>query len=142
MPAGITFFEELLKKDESVTIHQRNLRILATETFMTKNRLKPETMKNIFNFIESAHHLRSNNRLERHDVKSVRYGTETISHLGPKMWNLLPEEYKEINYLIPKEKFQIGKQMNVFVEQNIYTTPGFYLNVHLPSNSSVHARDS
>ena len=85
-------------------------------------------MKNIFNFIESAHHLRSNNRLERHDVKSVRYGTETISHLGPKMWNLLPEEYKEINYLFPKEKFQIGKQMNVFVDyaKHIYNTWVFF----------------
>lgn len=32
-------------------------------------------------------------------VKPVRYGTETISHLGPKIWHLLPEEYKEIDSL-------------------------------------------
>ena len=56
-------------------------------------------MKNTFNFIEPAYQLRINNRLERHSVKSVRYGTETISHLGPEILNLLPEEYKEIDSL-------------------------------------------
>ena len=53
-------------------------------------------MKNIFNFIEPAYHLRSNSRLERHNVKSVRYETEILSHLGLKIWNFSPEEYKEI----------------------------------------------
>ena len=112
----ITLFEELLKKDKSATIHWRNLQIPATENFQTKNRSNPEIMKNIFHFIEPACHLRSNNRLEKHNVKCLRYRTEKISHLGPKIWNLLPEEYKEIDYLFSKEKFQIGKQMNVLVD--------------------------
>ena len=30
-------FSELLSKDKSVTIHQRNLQLLATEIFKTKN---------------------------------------------------------------------------------------------------------
>ena len=112
----ITLFEELLKKDKSATIHWRNLQIPATENFQTKNQSNPEIMKNIFYFIEPAYHLRSNNRLERHNVKSVSHRTEKISHLGPKIWNLLPEEYKETNYLFSKEKFQIGKQMTVLVD--------------------------
>ena len=53
-------------------------------------------MKNIFNFIEPAYHLRSSSRLERHNVKSVRYETEILSHLGLKIWNFSPEEYEEI----------------------------------------------
>ena len=82
---NITFFEELLKKDKSVTVHQRNLQLLATEIFKTKKRLNPEIMENIFNFIEPAYRLWSNNCLERRNVKSLRYGTETISHEGPKI---------------------------------------------------------
>ena len=71
----ITSFEELLKTDKSVTIHQRNLQILATEIFKTTKGLKPKIMKNIFNSIESGYNLQSNNQLETHDAKSVRYGT-------------------------------------------------------------------
>ena len=38
-------------------------------------------------------------RLERFNVNSVRYRTKTISHLGQKSWNILSEEYKEIDSL-------------------------------------------
>ena len=44
-------FEELLKKDKSVTIQQKNLQVLAKEIFETNNRSNPEIMKNFFNFI-------------------------------------------------------------------------------------------
>ena len=40
-------FAELLEKDNSVTIHQRNLLVPATEIFKLKNGLAPEIM-NIF----------------------------------------------------------------------------------------------
>ena len=56
-------------------------------------------MKKILNFIEPAYHLRNKNRLERHNVKTVRYVTETISHFGLKIWNLFLEQYKEIDSL-------------------------------------------
>ena len=43
-------FSELLSKDKSVTIHQRNLQLLATEIFKTKNELNPKIMEEIFTF--------------------------------------------------------------------------------------------
>ena len=41
-------FEKLLEKDNSVTIHVRNLRILATELYKTKENLVAPTMYEIF----------------------------------------------------------------------------------------------
>ena len=32
-------------------------------------------------------------------VKTVHYGTETMSFLGPKLWSILPQEYKNIDNL-------------------------------------------
>ena len=29
------------------------------------------------------------------NVKSVRYGTETLAHLGPKIWSIIPGDIKE-----------------------------------------------
>ena len=41
-------FTELLIKDNSVTIHDRNLQVLATEIYKRLNNLNPKIMKNIF----------------------------------------------------------------------------------------------
>ena len=43
-------FSQLLSKDKSATIHQRNLQLLATEIFKTKNELNPKIMEEIFTF--------------------------------------------------------------------------------------------
>ena len=38
-------FDDKLKKAESVSIHQRNLKLLATEIFKTQSNLNPNFMK-------------------------------------------------------------------------------------------------
>ena len=43
--------DDLLKKDKSVSIQQRNLQILATEIYKVRNDLGPEIMKDIFHFV-------------------------------------------------------------------------------------------
>ena len=42
-------FHELLKKDNAVTIHQRNIQFLATEMFKVLKGLGTEIMKTLFN---------------------------------------------------------------------------------------------
>ena len=44
-------FEELLSKDKSVTVHERNFQILAIEMYKMLNSLSPEIMKDIFKTI-------------------------------------------------------------------------------------------
>ena len=41
-------FEQMLEKDGSVTIHQRNLQKLATEKYKVKNGLSPKIMADLF----------------------------------------------------------------------------------------------
>ena len=41
-------FEELLRKDNTVSIHHRNLQLLATEIFKIKNNMAPEILSEIF----------------------------------------------------------------------------------------------
>ena len=38
-------FKQLLEKDHSVTVHQKNLQVLITEIFKVKNNLAPDIMK-------------------------------------------------------------------------------------------------
>ena len=89
-------FEKLLEKDGSVTIHTRNLQTLATEMFKVYKNLSPAIIADLF-------HLRQNNYNLTHDsyfaipnVKSVYYGTESLSNLGPRIWNLVPHKLKQL----------------------------------------------
>ena len=78
-------FSELLSKDKSVTIHQRNLQLLATEIFKTKNELNPKFMAEILAFRNVDYDLRNNTSLKIANLKTVYYGTESLTNLGAKI---------------------------------------------------------
>ena len=89
-------FSELLKKDKSVTAHHRNLQTLAYEIFQVKNNMVPEILTEIFPQKKSNYSLKNSTTLQGRSIKTVMYGSETISSLGPKIWDILPTELKKI----------------------------------------------
>ena len=46
-----------------------------------------------------AYNFRNAETLSRSNVSSVKYGTETITSLGAKIWKILPNDYKELTSL-------------------------------------------
>ena len=88
-------FQNLLEKDDSVIIHHRNIKILATETYKFLQGLSPPLINEIFVERNNNYSLRGNNVLTRRRVNSVRYGTETVSFLAPKIWDILPKDIKD-----------------------------------------------
>ena len=87
-------FQKLFEKDNPVIIHNRNIKILATETYKFLQGLSPPLMNEIFVERNNNYSLRGNNLLTRRRVNSVRYGTETVSFLAPKIWDILPKDIK------------------------------------------------
>ena len=61
-------FQEHLERDNSVTIHERNIQVLLTEIFKVKSGAAPEIMTEIFKFKDHSYDLRKNNYLERNNV--------------------------------------------------------------------------
>ena len=92
-------FQQFLKQNKSVSIHQRNLQILATEIFKTKNGLRPVIMDDVFNFKNLAYNFQNAESLNRSNVSCVKYGTETITSLGVKIWKIVPNDYKGLTSL-------------------------------------------
>ena len=82
-------FRELLERDNSVTVYERNIQVLLTEIFKVKCRAAPETMIEIFKFKDHSYDLRKNNCLERRIIKSCKYGSETVLNLWEKLWDIL-----------------------------------------------------
>ena len=88
-------FQELLSKDESVTIHQENIRKLVTEMYKVVNNLTPLIFSQLFNFKSCEYDLRNSSNFCLPNVKSVFNGLESISYLGPKIWSILPDDIKQ-----------------------------------------------
>jgi len=82
-------FEQLLAKDNSFTIHERNLQKLALEMYKVKNDLCPSPVQQIF---EKS--LLNSKDWVIPKVRLVNPGIETIRYRGPKTWGLVPTEIK------------------------------------------------
>ena len=93
-------FQELLIEDNSLNIHHRNLQKLTTEIFKVKNGLSPELMNDVFEFIEKPYPLRTTLPFRSRRIRPTKNGIETPSYLGPKLWKLLPNEYKIIESFV------------------------------------------
>ena len=87
-------FQELLRIDGSVTIHQKNLQRLAIEMFKVKNKISPLPVQEIFQEHVSSYDLREKRCWEISKARTVLYGTETIRFRGPKVWQMLPTNIK------------------------------------------------
>ena len=91
-------FEELLEKDDTVSVHQRNLQFFAIELYKVLNDLSPDLMKNIFPLNEdSGHSTRNKRTFKSRLVKTVRYGTDSLAYL--KIWEPVPNEMKNLESL-------------------------------------------
>ena len=64
-----------------------------------KNGLSPQLINNVFEFIEKPLPLRANSHFRSKRTRTSKYITETTPYLGPKLWNLVPNEYKTITSL-------------------------------------------
>ena len=104
-------FDELLIKVGAVTIHQRNLRALAVEMYKISNNLSPEFIRELMVELDTPYQTRSGYKVdldqdgnvkecskksnyEIGQVKTTTYGLESIRYLGPKIWKLVPDDFK------------------------------------------------
>ena len=95
-----SYRSELLEVDGSVSVHMRNNQYLAIEIFRVSRKI-------------SRYNLRQISGFSRPLVKSEHHGRESVSFLGPKIWDMLPDDCKDIDNLkIFKNKVKKMKPEN------------------------------
>ena len=106
-----TPFPELLKKVGSVSIQKRIIQSLAVEMCATSRNISPLIMNDNFKQKDnSQYNLRQISEFSRPMVKSVHHGSESVSFRGPRIWDRLPDDYKDIGSLNTfKKKFKKWK---------------------------------
>ena len=91
---NISTFEQLLIIDNSFTVHHRNVQNLAIELYKVQNDLAPKFMNSIFKLTNNRYNLRGDSSFETSNIRTVCYGSETLSFRGPQIWNIIPDEIK------------------------------------------------
>ena len=87
-------FAELLKRNNSVLVHHRNIQLVALEMFKVKNGLSPKIMKDIFQFNTNP---RCKNTFVIPKVNTEYMGKLSLRYFGPVVWEImLPDNYKSI----------------------------------------------
>ena len=76
----------------------KNLLVLVTEMYQVQNNCSPEIMNKVFPMNKPLYEydLKNTSDFPTRRKKTVRYGSESLLYLGPKLWNILPDEYKKI----------------------------------------------
>ena len=88
-------FEELLSKDGTVNMHQRNIQLVAIEMFKVLKEIGPKLVRDLFVVDRSN----LNQPFRKPNVKK-KIGKNSCCYFGPKLWNeLLPKELKTIEEL-------------------------------------------
>ncbi len=83
-------FDELLAKDNSVSVHQRNLQLLMTEIYKTKHCLNPLFMEDIFvKGPNIPRNLRNNDGYLVPRANTTALGIESIRYIGSRLWPTL-----------------------------------------------------
>ena len=90
-------YEELLETDNSFSLHHRNMQILATKLYKIVNGLSPNIMKDVISSNNNLSYSTRNRRtFHSRPIRSIIYGSETLSHLAPKIWELVPNHMKSL----------------------------------------------
>ena len=106
----ISSFEQLLQRDKSFCIHDRNLQKLAIEMYKVKHNLSPSFMQSIFPSTNKIYNLRNNPEFKTENIRTTHYGSETLKFRGPKTWELVPTCIKDSNSLNEfKRKIRVWK---------------------------------
>ena len=85
----------MLNKDNFFSTYHRNLPVLGTEIFKIHRGLSPDLLRETFVSKTSSYNLHINDTFEKRQVHYVYRGTESLSILGPKLWDLVPVKLKE-----------------------------------------------
>ena len=88
-------FNTLLEKNGSSSVHHRNIQCLAIEIYNFFHGFSPAIMGYIIKFNRPpTYNLKTRYELYSRNPKTVRYGTETMSFLAPKIWAIVPQSIK------------------------------------------------
>ena len=105
-------------------MHVKNIKTLAIEMLKVTNKLTVPLMNEIFWKRNNAYNLRKSSEFVRPKVYSVFHGKESISYLGPQLWDMIPVEMKNLTTISGFERevkyWKLGNYIHVGYAKHVY----------------------
>ena len=76
-------FQQILREQNKITIHQRNLQVFMTEVYKILNGISPPIKNSLFQFRCNTINIRNSQEIYTKNRRTVRYGTETVTYRAP-----------------------------------------------------------
>ena len=93
-------FKQLLDKEGTFTVHEKNIQTLLIQMFKAKHDLGPPLLKEIFKKMEyTGPTLRGKKDFVRPNIETKNYGEKSLEIFGNKLWKLLPKYIEKIDNL-------------------------------------------
>ena len=92
-------FQQILREQNEITIHQRNLQVLVTEMYKIVNGIAPPITNSLFQFRCNTNSIRNFQEVFTKNRKTVKYGTETVTYRVPFLWANVRTKYKNAKSL-------------------------------------------
>ena len=83
-------FKELLKKDNSFSVHFKNIQSLAIELFKVKENLSNTIMNDILQTRTLTYNFRSQADFAMSFIYTIRFGLNSLRYFTSKVWNIVP----------------------------------------------------
>ena len=99
-------------KDYSVSIHHRNIRLLAIKLYKAKNSLCSQLIIELF--WEVNYNLRKQTNIFLKSINTSGYGLKSLRYLASKIWNLVPQGLQKA-FPISVGRLSLGYLMVVLV---------------------------
>ena len=91
---------DLLEIYISVSVRHRNMQVLAIELYKFVNGLSPNLVSDCFKLNNmTVYSTRNRSTFYSRPVRTVLHDTESLSHLEPKIWELVPSDIKNLSSL-------------------------------------------
>ena len=85
---------ELLNRAGTTTLLIQRLRLIALAVFKSLHGLNPPCLNDMFTPKYVPYQLRDSSLLEQSRCRTTTYGLRSISYIGAKLWNDLPNDFK------------------------------------------------
>ena len=88
--------DKLLKRNDTVAIHIKNLQNLMLEIYKSMNHLNPSYIWHLHERKETQYDLRTKHLCKLPITNTIKFGMESLSFRGSLLWNSLNDEIKEL----------------------------------------------
>ena len=96
---NVSSFEDLLQRDQSISIHQRNIRLLGIKLYQTRSNISIHIMNELLEQGNIICNLRSQTYFATGPISTVNNDLKRLRYLRPKIFNIMPPDIKILETL-------------------------------------------